>query len=170
MEIKKCFECGKEYESKNTTGQEQKYCSSSCRCKAANKRRENNILEKLRGQIHETAKIGNEERTNERKFEESFSANYGKSFGLSSEKIFELINTNAILSSENKRLQEKIETIEKDYQTLEMDYNELEEKFVQSEKNGNMAGIIDKVTPFVPIIAGIFSNNKSSNNAKAQTA
>jgi DNA-directed RNA polymerase subunit RPC12/RpoP len=43
--MKNCIQCGKEFqERENKTGQEQKYCSSSCRMKAANKRREEKLI------------------------------------------------------------------------------------------------------------------------------
>lgn len=43
--MKNCIQCGKEFqESEVRTGQEQKYCSSSCRMKAANKRREEKLI------------------------------------------------------------------------------------------------------------------------------
>jgi predicted nuclease with TOPRIM domain len=172
METKKCQECGNEYESKNTSGHEQKYCSSSCRGKAANKRRENNILEKFKGTIQPQTIIRNEERENERGIIENNSTNYGKSFGLSAERIFELVSTNANLSAENKRLEEKIKISENDYQKLEMEFDELESKLEENEKSGSMiSGVnnfVDKVSPFIPIIYGLFSKNE--NNAKAKTA
>ena len=43
--MKNCIQCGKEFqESEVRTGHEQKYCSSSCRMKAANKRREEKLI------------------------------------------------------------------------------------------------------------------------------
>jgi hypothetical protein len=172
MENKKCQECGNDYEIKTTSGHEQKYCSSSCRAKAANKRRENNLFEKLKGQIQPSTNIGNEERQNERSFVENNSTNYGKSFGLSPERIFELVSTNANLSAENKRLEEKIKNVENNLQKLEMEYEELETKFDEQEQSGSMISgvnnLVDKVSPFIPIIYGLFSKNE--NNAKAKTA
>jgi hypothetical protein len=174
MEVKKCIECGNDYESKNTTGQEQKYCSSTCRNKAGHKRRESNLFEKLKGHLYQTANIGNAESQNERKFEESNSANYGKTFGLSPERIFELVSTNANLTAENKRLEEKIKSVEKDYQRLEMEFDELESKFDEQENNGNMIsginGLVDKVSPLVPFIYQMFAKPKNESNAQAKTA
>ena len=43
--MKNCIQCGKEFqEGEVRTGHEQKYCSSSCRMKAANKRREEKLI------------------------------------------------------------------------------------------------------------------------------
>lgn len=43
--MKNCIQCQKEFqESEVRTGHEQKYCSSSCRMKAANKRREEKLI------------------------------------------------------------------------------------------------------------------------------
>lgn len=174
MENKKCQECGKDYESKNTSGQEQKYCSSSCRNKAANKRRENSILERLKGQIQPTTISGNEERENERRFVANYPTNYGKSFELSPERIFELVSNNANLSAENKRLEEKIKNIENDYQRLEVEFDMLEDKMNEQENNGSMiAGInnlADKVMPFIPVVVGMFQKSKNEKNAQAKTA
>ena len=179
MENKKCQECNKDYESTNTSGHEQKYCSSSCRGKAANKRRENNLLEKFKGTIQPKTIIGNAERENERTEREQDRTNvennstyYSRSFGLSTERIFELVSTNANLSAENKRLEEKIKIAENDLQKIEMEYEELESKLEENENNGSMISgvnnLVDKVSPFLPIIYGLF--NKNENNAKTKTA
>jgi len=174
METKKCQECGNNYENKTTSGHEQKYCSSSCRAKAANKRRENNLFEKFKGTIQSTTNIGNAERENERRIIENNSTDYGKSFGLSAERIFELVSTNANLSAENKRIEEKIKSIEQDYQKLEMEFDELESKFDEKESSGSMIGQVndftDKIMPFLPVIVGMFQKPKTENNAKAKTA
>ena len=43
--MKQCNQCGKEFQEASVrTGHEQKYCSSSCRMKAANKRREEKLI------------------------------------------------------------------------------------------------------------------------------
>jgi hypothetical protein len=174
METKKCQECGNDYENKTTSGHEQKYCSSSCRAKAANKRRENNLFEKFKGTIQSTTNIGNAERENERRIIENNSTNYGKTFGLSPERIFELVSTNANLTAENKRLEEKIKSVEQDYQRLEMEFDELESKFDEQENSGNMIsginGLVDKVSPLVPFIYQMFAKPKNENNAQAKTA
>ena len=43
---KQCKECSKEFEAINTKGSEQLYCSKSCRNKSANKRFQQNIINK----------------------------------------------------------------------------------------------------------------------------
>jgi hypothetical protein len=49
--MKNCIQCGKEFqESEVRTGHEQKYCSSSCRMKAANKRREEKLINTYRNE------------------------------------------------------------------------------------------------------------------------
>ena len=49
--MKNCTQCGKEFqESEVKSGQEQKYCSSSCRMKAANKRREEKLINTYRNE------------------------------------------------------------------------------------------------------------------------
>jgi len=172
MENKKCQQCGNDYEIKTTSGHEQKYCSSSCRGKAANKRRENNLFEKFKGTIQQPTNIGNAARENEKRVIEYNSTNYGKSFDLSAERIFELVSTNANLSAENKRLEEKIKNVENELQKSEMEYEELETKFDDQEQSSSMISgvnnLVDKVSPFIPIIYGLFSKNE--NNAKAKTA
>jgi len=174
METKKCHECGNDYENKTTSGHEQKYCSSSCRAKAANKRRENNLFEKFKGTIQSTTNIGNAERENERRIIENNSTDYGKSFGLSAERIFELVSTNANLSAENKRLEEKIKNVENDYQKLEMEFDELESKFDEQGNSENMISgvnnLIDKVSPLAPFIFQMFANSKNQKNAETKTA
>ena len=174
MQIKECQECGKEYENKTTSGHEQKYCSSSCRNKAANKRRESSLVEKLKGTIQSTTIIGNTETENERKNFDNYPTNYGKSFGLSPERIFELVSTNANLTAENKRLEEKIKNVENDYQKLEIEFDELENKIEEQENSGNMISgvnnLIDKVSPLAPFIFQMFANSKNQKNAETKTA
>jgi len=41
--IKQCLQCNSDFEENTHTGQEQKYCSATCRYRAANSRRENKI-------------------------------------------------------------------------------------------------------------------------------
>ena len=174
METKKCQECGNDYESKSSSGQEQKYCSSSCRNKAANKRRENNLFEKFKGAIQPTTIIGNEERQNERRIVENNSTDYGKNYGLSFERIFELVSVNANLSAENKRLEEKIKNVEIELSTLEMEFDELENKFQENENNGSMISgvnkLVDKISPLAPFIFQMLTKPKNENNAQAKTA
>jgi predicted RNase H-like nuclease (RuvC/YqgF family) len=174
METKKCQECGNEYESKSISGHEQKYCSSSCRNKAANKRRENNLFEKFKGTIQQPTIIGNAERQNESRIIEKNSTDYGKNYGLSFDRIFELVSTNANLSAENKRLEEKIKNVEIEKQNLEMEFDELESKLQENENNGSMISgvnnLVDKVSPFIPFIYQMFTKPKNENNAQTKTA
>ena len=76
------------------------------------------------------------------------------------------------MSAENKRLEEKIKNVENDLQKSEMEYEELETKFDEQEQSGSMISgvnnLVDKVSPFIPIIYRLFSKNE--NNAKAKTA
>jgi hypothetical protein len=174
METKNCNYCGNQFEQKNTTGHEQKYCTTSCRNKAANKRREDSILEKFKGTIQQTTIKGNAERENERRSVENNSTDYGKSFALSPERIFELVSTNANLTAENKRLEEKIKNVENDLQKLEFEYDELDSKFNEQENTGGMIGqvnsLADKILPFIPVVVGIFSKTKNEKNAQTKTA
>jgi histone H3/H4 len=43
--IKECKECKEKFESTNTKGSEQLYCSKTCRTKSANKRFQENLME-----------------------------------------------------------------------------------------------------------------------------
>jgi flagellar biosynthesis chaperone FliJ len=174
MKNKNCQECGKDYESTSVTGQEQKYCSKSCRNKAANKRRENNILEKLKGQIQPTTISGNEKPEIERTFVGNYQSNYSKNFELPAERIFELVTTNANITAENKRLEEKIKNVEENLRQLEFEYDELESKFEEQQNNGSMISginnLVDKVSPMVPLFYQMFSKPKNANNAQTKTA
>jgi hypothetical protein len=57
MNNKKCKECNNDFESINTKGSEQLYCSKSCRNKSANKRFKNNLINNYAKTNNE---IGNE--------------------------------------------------------------------------------------------------------------
>jgi hypothetical protein len=52
--IKECKECKTEFESTNTKGSEQLYCSKICRQKSANKRFQNNLIKKYNESTIET--------------------------------------------------------------------------------------------------------------------
>jgi len=55
--IKQCLQCNSDFEENTHTGQEQKYCSATCRYRAANSRRENKIKEEAINSINnETTK------------------------------------------------------------------------------------------------------------------
>ena len=55
--IKQCLQCNSDFEENTHTGQEQKYCSATCRYRAANSRRENKIKqEAINSMNNETAK------------------------------------------------------------------------------------------------------------------
>lgn len=165
---KKCIECGKEYESTNRTGHEQKYCSKICRNRSSYKRRESNLFEKLSGQIQQKPIENDEREKNYGNNEYNFAASNYDGFKLSSERVFELVSTNANLTAENKRLEDKIEQLQKDYNQLEFEFAELEESIDENEsKNSMISGInniTEKVTPFLPIILEIFSKSKPQEN------
>jgi len=167
--LKKCIECGQDYESTNRTGHEQKYCSKVCRHRSSYKRREDNLYKKFSGQIQQTT-VGNDaEREIKSPTEYINSTDSFKGFGLSNERIFELVSNNAYLSAENKRLEDKITELQKEYQRLEFEFAELEESLDEDEsKNSMISGInniVEKVTPAIPYLYAIFDKVKNKDNA-----
>ena len=174
METRKCIECNNDFEIKNNSGHEQKYCSKNCRYKSANKRRESNLVEKLKGQIQPQTIIGNERTETERPGQSNFSSNGFKLFDVSSDRILQMVSENAYLKSENIRLEEKVKTLEIDYNRLESEFNDLEEEIENKQMgNNSMMGevntFVDKISPFVPYVFSIFAN-KPNNDAKTKTA
>ena len=174
METRKCIECNNDFEVKNNSGHEQKYCSKNCRYKSANKRREINLVEKLKGQIQPQTIIGNERTEIERTSQSNFGSNGFKLFDISSDRILQMVSENAYLKSENTRLEEKVKNLENDYNRLESEYGELEDEIENKGGNNSMMGevntFVDKITPFVPYVFSIFAKPQTQTNAKTKTA
>jgi len=177
--IKKCIQCGNEYESTQKAGQEQKYCSKSCRNKAANERRENNMAEKFKREIQQATTIGNEKR----EVPEQVTAIRQSGFGIPDIKIFELVTENANLTAENKRLQDKVQALEVEKGQLIAEVEGLESEMEGDDSDGGMlSGIMNNPTtqPLVAVAIGKFvdwlttqpTNNTQQNkeNAKAKVA
>lgn len=170
--IKKCIQCGNDYESIQKSGQEQKYCSKSCRNKSANERRESVLAEKLKREIHEQTDSRNERRENQ----EKSSTIYGSTFGLSTDKVFELVSQNAHLTAENKRLIDKVQALEIERGELLAEIDSYEEN--DDNNSNNMGSIGEMVKPYLPVIVpaivSIFSpkentqSKPTNNNAKQQ--
>lgn len=170
--IRKCIECEKEYEAIHTGGQEQKYCSKSCRVKSANKRRESILVEKLKREVQQDATPRDETTKVERKYE----AIHGQNFGLDSNKIFELVTTNANLTAENKRLQDKVQALEIERGELLAEIDSYEED--EESNSSDMGSIGEIMKPYLPVIVpaivSIFSPKEktqqpTNNNGKTTT-
>lgn len=162
MEPKKCIECGKEYEQKTFTGAEQKYCSPACRNKAGNKRREDNMVAKLKREIQQTAAPGDDERKPE--------PIVSSGLFLSPERVIDLVSTNAHLVSENKRLEERISEMKQELVDLNMQVDELEGELEEKDKSeGMISGVnalVDKLGALAPFILPIFvKKDKPTDNA-----
>jgi len=159
--IKKCIQCGNEYESTQKAGQEQKYCSKSCRNKAANERRENNMAEKFKREIQQATTVGNDRR----EVPEQVTAIRQSGFGIPDIKIFELVTENANLTAENKRLQDKVQALEVEKGQLVAELDEYEE----SDEGESIGGFEKAIMPFLPSILSYLAPKQPTNNAKAQT-
>lgn len=171
--IKSCQQCGKEYESTQKAGQEQRYCSKSCRNKAANERRESVLAEKLKRQIHGTTESRDESTTTTERYPTIRNSN----FGIPDIKIFELVSENANLTAENKRLQEKIQTLEIENGKLIAEVEQYEDDDDDGDGNmGSIGKVVEQYMPvIVPAIVSIFAPKQPTqqkpptNNAQTQT-
>lgn len=168
MEQKKCTQCGNEYEAKSKTGQEQKFCSRSCRNKHHNQRRQENLFTKFKNEyIHETTTSGNVHGFHETNIENSRVSHSGLSF----EKTIELIQSNAMLTAENKRLMDKLEVMQREIHELESEVEELDAKIGNEENSGMGATMGNLAKEYAPFIASwIMSKNQNNTNAKTKTA
>jgi hypothetical protein len=145
---KRCLICTKEYEPKESqTGQEQKYCSATCRNKAAYQRRESNILAKFKGTIQSESNHRDDGR-----YIQGYNLNYAD---LGTSKIIEMIQDAAELRAENKRLQDKV-------QQLEMDKAELISELEEMPEENNMAGIGKMITDYAPVILTMLNNRTNA--------
>lgn len=148
--------CTKEYEPKETpTGQEQKYCSSTCRNKAAYKRREENILAKFGGKVHTESTHRDDNR-----YIQGYALNYAD---IGTPKIIEMIQDTAELRAENKRLIDKV-------QQLEMDKAELINELEYVPDDNSMGSIGKMITDYAPLIISYLNNTKTNGNQTASTA
>ena len=171
--IKKCIKCNNDYESTQKSGQEQKYCSKTCRNKAANERRENDMAEKFKREFLKEPDARNEERRIFENVKENNTTNYGQNFGLSAEKIFELVSANANMSADNKRLQDKIQDLEIKVGTLTSELDEYDNE--DESQMGGIGKIAEQYAPvLIPMIANLFKPNQQNNqpqqNAKTKAA
>ena len=152
---KKCVICFKEYEPKETpTGQEQKYCSATCRNKAAYKRREENILAKFGGQVHTEPTYRDDKR-----YIQGHSLNYAD---IGTPKIIEMIQDTAELRAENKRLIDKV-------QQLEMDKAELINELEDVPDDSSMGSIGKMITDYAPLIISYLNTTKTNGYQTAPT-
>ena len=169
MEKKKCQQCGNEYESTNKTGQEQKFCSRSCRNKHHNERRQENLFEKFKNEyVHKETISGNQKGF----YEQSMESNRISHNGMSFEKTIELIQKNAELNSENKRLLDKVESLQREVNELESELEELDAKIGENESSGlgaTMGNIAKDYAPFIASWLMTNKNAKTQQNAKTAT-
>lgn len=160
---KKCVICFKEYEPKETpTGQEQKYCSSTCRNKAAYKRREENILAKFGGQVHTEPTHRDDHRyihRDDHRYIQGHNLNYAD---IGTPKIIEMIQDTAELRAENKRLIDKV-------QQLEMDKAELINELEDVPDDNSMGSIGKMITDYAPLIIS-YLNTTTNGNKTTPTA
>ena len=167
MEKKKCQQCGNEYESTNKTGQEQKFCSRSCRNKHHNERRQENLFEKFKNEyVHKETISGNQKGF----YEQSMESNRISHNGMSFEKTIELIQQNAELNAENKRLLDKVENLQREVNQLESELEELDAKIGETESSGIGATMGNLAKEYAPLIATYFmakpQNAKNQNHGK----
>jgi hypothetical protein len=156
--IKECKECKTEFESKNTKGSEQLYCSKICRQKSANKRFQNNLIKKHNESTIETISESNGNRfegnnigsitepryqtirTNNNQDDRSRSfTTYDNSVIALLEKQYEAKNECLFYQLKCEALQKEIEGLKQEIIQLEL---ELEECNNEEESNGIISGLV----------------------------
>lgn len=147
--IKQCKECKSEFESINTKGSEQLYCSKSCRQKSANKRFQNNIINKYKNEKQESNNVGNQEiftdsgRINERVI--SHISRYGQRANVTDYPNDIIVSIKETYDAKNECLFYKLkcEALEKEVQDLKQDIVQLEMELDEcNSEDENDNGII----------------------------
>jgi hypothetical protein len=155
---KKCKECSKEFESTNTKGSEQLYCSKSCRSKSASKRFQNNLIKKhnestidtipeFNGGRFTTNNIGSAtepryqrvQNNNEHDDRSRNFTTYDNSVIALLEKQYEARNECLFYQLKCESLQKEVEVLKQEIINLEM---EIEESETEEESNGMISGLV----------------------------
>lgn len=156
--IKECKECKTEFESTNTKGSEQLYCSKSCRNKSASKRFQNNLIKKHNESTIDTFSESNGNRfernnigsitepryqttqTNNNQDDRSrIFTTYDNSVIALLEKQYEVKNECLFYQLKCEALQKEIESLKQEIIQLEF---ELEECENEEQSNGMISGLV----------------------------
>lgn len=146
---KKCKECLSEFESTNTKGSEQLYCSKICRQKSASKRFKNNLINKYNNEKRESNNVGNQEiftdsgRSNERIISDI--SRHGQRGNVTdySNDIITSIKETYDAKADTLFYKLKCEALEKEVQELKQDIMELEMELDEcNSEDENDNGII----------------------------
>ena len=170
--MKNCEQCGKEFEAQYKTGNEQKYCSHSCRYKAANIRK----IEKIKAEYsnesrkEESKSIGNLERQDDRFLRLQSNSTYD---------IYSLIERLGEAKNEAFRYQLKAEKLDEENIQLKQKIMELESEIDEIENSDESEkGFLGGIPP--SILGELLKNSavqefitsilKKPSNAQTSTA
>jgi hypothetical protein len=147
--IKECKECKEKFESTNTKGSEQLYCSKTCRTKSANKRFQENLIKKhnheksgVIGNVQSSEQFfkGNSQDTTDENFQRKSNYNF-------SNDVITCIRETYDARNEVLFYKLKCESLEKEIQELKNDIFELESELenIDSDENdgsGMIGGLV----------------------------
>ena len=153
--MKKCKECSNEFESINTKGSEQLYCSKSCRNKSASKRFQNNLINKHNEQfqLHENGtkvniqNVGGDKEgyfsntTNEGLSSRNNDINFNSNIIASIKETYEERSKSIFYQLKCEQLEKEVQELKQDIINLEM---ELDECLSENKENDNgiMSGLM----------------------------
>lgn len=150
--MKNCIQCQKEFqESEVRTGHEQKYCSSSCRMKAANKRREEKLINTYKNEPTQQPTAIPELPVLQR---QEYSPNIGRDISIN--------NFLAVLQeTSNAKIEATTERLRREY--AEQRVRELEKQIEEEEEDNSAIGGFDFNKAFeigaplvLPVLGGTF--------------
>lgn len=161
MANKKCEQCKKDYECTNTMGHEQKYCSHTCRNKAANNRR----IDKIKNEANEKEKRPETFNINTDREQDTTHLHNGNA---NSFNYFKLLESKYQTMNENNFHKLKIESLEKELNNmrsynlqLEGEMDDINERIDTIGKVDNDPWGIKKMIPIlVPELFKIFVTPK----------
>jgi len=149
MATKNCMQCNKEFESKLSSGVEQKYCSKQCRMKSANDRRLETIKTNIVNEIKGSSILQQERNTEslDRVQRENTRTPYG--FGNVTDSHLATIKELYEAKTETNFYKLKVDQLEKENNELKMELIESEnDECEENEENNNgWLGSVEKTLP-----------------------
>jgi chromosome segregation ATPase len=146
----KCQECNNEFSPINNRGAEQKYCSTKCRSKSANKRREQRLINtNVLNNIYENKEIKDSPIQHSERISESMDriqrgeTRIASSFGINSDNSLALLKELYEAKNETTFYKLKCESLEKEIIQLNLELEELDSE-EEDKYSGMLGGVMEQ--------------------------
>ena len=150
-DMKKCKECGDEFQPHQTRGHEQIYCYQKCRNRASVKRREIKLQTNLSSLNFEYEKEKLQSLSDNKGTPENMATRFGREIpraddriGIISDSHLETIKDLYQAKTETNFYKIKCESLEKENSELRNELEEIEEEAEKNSNNGMLNGMIEQ--------------------------